>query len=79
MFESTATKLAHSPTLATGSSDLRPLQQVIAIEELVSQSYVHAATSALRILIDLILHFWDTETQRRLCQVHQCFTDMGRW
>ena len=44
MFRAAATKLAHSsalPTQLTGNSDLRPLQEVIATQKQVMQSYAH--------------------------------------
>ena len=48
MFKSAATKLAHNSTIPAlgGNSDLKPLQEVIATEKLVMQSYVHCPTPA---------------------------------
>ena len=51
MFKSAVAKLAHSSTIPAlaGNSDLRPLQEIIATEKLVLQSYVRAATLTTRI------------------------------
>ena len=52
MFKSAATKLAHSSAIravAPGNSDLKPLQEVIATEKLVLQSYVHATAAATQV------------------------------
>ena len=51
MFKSAVAKLAHSSTIPAlaGNSDLRPLQEIIATEKLVFQSYARAATLTTQI------------------------------
>lgn len=62
MFKTAATKLAHNhmiPSLA-GNPRLQPLQEVIAAEKLVLQSYVHSSAQTALIPTP---HFQSPETQ----------------
>ena len=51
MLKSAVTKLAHNSTIPAlaGNSDLRPLQEIIATEKIVLQSYARAARPGIQI------------------------------